>query len=133
MKNLTIETTRYMMDAMAYAYVAATLAKTGETPDPKEVDKVVRDLFQLYCFGEQLAPTGMEYIGSLADEDEDDYEEEDEDYYEEEEEEDDDEDEREESWESWLHCVHDDDNDDDEEDDILSRICEALIQSVKKG
>lgn len=116
MKNLTIETTRYMMDAMAYAYVAATLAKTGETPDPKEVDKVVRDLFQLYCFGEQLAPADMSLIGSLADIEDEDY---DEDDYEEGDEYDDEE--------------YEDENENDGMDADLTRICEALIQSLKKG
>lgn len=56
MKNLTIETTHYMMDAMAYTYVAAVVAATGKEPTAEEINSHVRALMVLYCRSEGLRP-----------------------------------------------------------------------------
>ena len=105
MKKITAETTRYMMDAMAYAFVAATVAATGEEPTAQEIDSHVRALMALYCRAEGIEAT-YDGITSKAfcpgccaycdecdeDEDEDDYDEDEDDWDEEDEDEDEDED-----------------------------------------
>ena len=57
MKKLSAETTRYMMDAMAYTLVACTVAATGEKPTNQEIDFHVRTLMALYCLSEGLEAT----------------------------------------------------------------------------
>ena len=65
MKKLSAETTRYMMDVMAYTLVACTVAATGEKPTNQDIDVHVRTLMSLYCLSEELEPT-YDGIGSLA-------------------------------------------------------------------
>ena len=131
MKKINAETTRYMMDAMAYAFVAATVAATGEEPTAQEIDSHVRALMALYCRAEGIEAT-YDGITSKAscpgcctycdecDEDEDDYDEdEDEDDWDEDEDEDDEDDE-------------DDEEDWDEDDLTLSDIFHILADYLEE-
>lgn len=56
MKHLNAEVTRYMMDAMAYAYVGAMVAATGEEPTSQEINDSVRAYMARYCRSEGLSP-----------------------------------------------------------------------------
>lgn len=140
MKKITAETTRYMMDAMTFAFVAATVAATGEEPTDQEIDSHVRALMALYCRTEGIEAT-YDGIVSTAfcpgccaycdeyDEDEDDYE---------------DEDEEDEDWDDGDEDYDDEDEDEDEdeeneedEDDedglTLADILEALVDYLADG
>lgn len=86
MKQLSNETTRYMMDTLAYGLVAGC-AKNGQELTKQEIDSLSRMLFTLYCEHENLIPD-YEGIGSKNDiedtniyEEEIDYEDEDEEDY----------------------------------------------------
>ena len=131
MKKINAETTRYMMDAMAYAFVAATVAATGEEPTAQEIDSHVRALMALYCRAEDIEAT-YNGIASKAscpgccaycdeydeDEDEDDYDEDEDDWDEDEDEDEDDEDEE--------------DEDEDENDLTLTDIFRALLDYLEE-
>ena len=129
MKKINAETTRYMMDAMAYAFVAATVAATGEEPTAQEIDSHVRTLMALYCRAEGIETT-YDGIASKAscpgccaycdecDEDEDDYEEDEDDW---------DEDENEDDWDE-----EDEDEDEDEDNLTLADIFRALLDYLEE-
>lgn len=130
MKKINAETTRYMMDAMAYAFVAATVAATGEEPTAQEIDSHVRTLMALYCRSEGIEAT-YDGIASKAscpgccaycdecDEDEDDY---DEDDWDEDEDEDDEDD-----------CDEEDEDEDEDEDDLtLADIFRVLLDYLEE-
>ena len=127
MKKINAETTRYMMDAMAYAFVAATVAATGEEPTAQEIDSHVRALMALYCRAEGIEAT-YDGIASKAscpgccaycdecdeDEDEDDYDEDEDDWDEDEDDED------------------EEDEDEDEDGLTLSDIFRALLDYLEE-
>lgn len=134
MKKINAETTRYMMDAMAYAFVAATVAATGEEPTAQEIDSHVRALMALYCRSEGIEAT-YDGIASKAscpgccaycdecdeDEDEDDYDEDEDDWDEDEDEDDED------DWDE-----EDEDEDEDEDDLTLADIFRALLDYLEE-
>lgn len=72
MKNLSNETTCYMMDTLAYGLVAGC-AKNGQELTKQEIDSLSRMLFTLYCEHENLIP---DYADIYSKSDIDDYEEE---------------------------------------------------------
>ena len=123
MKKINAETTRYMMDAMAYAFVAATVATTGEEPTAQKIDSHVRALMALYCRSEGIEAT-YDGIASKAscsgccaycdecDKDEDDYDEDEDD---------------EGDWDE-----EDEDEDEDEDDLTLADIFRALLDYLEE-
>lgn len=128
MKKINAETTRYMMDAMAYAFVAATVAATGEEPTAQEIDSHVRALMTLYCRSEGIEAT-YDGIASKAscpgccaycdecNEDEDDYDEDEDDWDE----------------DDWDEEDEEDEDEDEDEDDLtLADIFRAFLDYLEE-
>lgn len=110
MKKISTETTRYMMDAMAFAIDRMILMDLTE----EELDETVRSLMKKYCEREGIEPdyTNIYSPANIPELDSEEYY--DDDYYEEDNEDEDDE----------------EDEDDDDEDDItsFSDLCVMLRQ-----
>lgn len=138
MKKISAETTRYMMDAMAYTFVAATVAATGEEPTAEEIDSHVRTLMALYCRSEGIEPDyhGIASCASCpgccgrcdncTDEDEDDWHDDDDDdddsWHDEDEDEDD-----------WNDDDEEDDSGDDVDDMTLTETLHEILKYIKNG